>query len=104
MYSYGILAERLSGTIVELGSVLLLHIRILARQIPQILPDLLALHKQRLTVKQHEQHPSALVRADIAPLVHRPPVDAHVACAHDLALPAVERELELAFDDDAVVD
>lgn len=78
---------------------------IVRRQVTKILLRLLAVDDNRLAVQQHPQHTArqSAIAGQVSPRMHGTAVHAKVPLAHDTRLSRVQSQLELAFDDDSVV-
>lgn len=66
----------------------------------------LAINDNILAVEQNPEHTTrhSAIAGDVVPLVGGRTLDTHITLAHDALLAGVEDELELALDDDTVVD
>lgn len=77
---------------------------IFSSHLAQVLFDQFSVDIEGSDVEQDEQHAAALGLAQILPHVVATAVDTAVTAKHATRLAAVEREEELALDDNAVVD
>lgn len=83
-----------------------LSVLIVRSKLVELLAKRLAIDKNRLAVKQNPQHTARqkTVTSDVLPLMGTGTLNGDIALAQDSLLAGVENQLELALDNDTIVE